>query len=378
MLAGIIEDIASLWKLAFAVCFLVGLILAATVFRGPIRNLLEKAKIRVKRGKTEVSVDRPAEPRLPERTLQEQEVASAPDEKPGKVSSPESKSETDWETEMWVRFGEQNIDAVQEAYEKLQAAEHDPEKKLGHDLWYQWMRYRKGDAEAQRVLQQLEEGLTGYPKTLNLLRRLDASCYAFAENHLAAVERYKDAANNSESETERARNIGSAAGSLADAGQIADAYDLLRTALKTTKEPDAQAELYLALGERYAAQGRNEERAIMLEKALVVRPNSARIHFDAGFAYAEAKISPLCISHYTKTLRINPKHASALNNIGVAFADLGANKLAVDYYKLAIAVGETLATANLAYILMDAGAWDEATKILKRSSSRKGNTPERE
>lgn len=369
MLAGIIEEIASLWKLGFAICFFVGLVLAATVFRRQIRDLLEKAKIHVKRGETEVSLDRSIEPRLPERTLQEQEVSPAREEKKGKVSATESTTETDWEVEMWVRFNDQDLKAVKEAYEKLQNAEGDPEKKLEHELWYQWMRYRKGDADAQRAIQQLEERLADHPKTLNLLRRLDASCYDFSENHLAAAERYKDAAQSSQSEVERARNIGSAAGSLADAGRVAEAHSLPRDTLKTITEPDAQAELYLALAERYAAEGRKEERAIMLEKALVGRPNSVRIHFDAGYAYGEADIRPLSVSHYNKTLGINPKHASALNNIGVAFADLGANKLAVDYYKRAITVGETLASANLAYILMDAGAWEEAAKVLKEAQA---------
>ncbi len=65
------------------------------------------------------------------------------------------------------------------------------------------------------------------------------------------------------------------------------------------------------------------------------------------------------------------KHGAALNNLGVAYANLSAPILAVAKYKASFEHGNTLAASNLAYILIDAGDIESAAKILEEAQKDK-------
>jgi len=369
MIAALLESIGALWKLVLALGFLLALILAATMFRRPCQVFLGRlVKLRIKRGNTEVSINDESLI-APDATPAVREQESAPPtktQKTGTESKPASQVlETDWEIEMWLSFSKEDLKGAEKAYAKLQEAETNPEKRLENEAWYLSMRFRKGDADAQKKLESLQARGTEYPKLAGFLRRLKANYFAFNDDHQTAALIYEEAAAVSEGKAERARNLRSAAASLVKISRSDRAREILTKELRSNDDPEAQAELYLGLADTYDAN--SETRAVLLEKAVSNKPNSKQMHFDSAYAYAQAGLQPLAVLHYEKAIEIDSKHPNALNNLGVAFANLGAKKLAVDFYKRAIELGETLSSANLAYILIEAGEIEEARQILKEA-----------
>jgi len=73
--------------------------------------------------------------------------------------------------------------------------------------------------------------------------------------------------------------------------------------------------------------------------------------------------------HYRSALFFDPKNAGALNNLGVAYQNLTMPIHAVSAYQKAVEEGTTLASANLAYLLMNAGFANEAQQILDKAKS---------
>jgi len=99
--------------------------------------------------------------------------------------------------------------------------------------------------------------------------------------------------------------------------------------------------------------------------------NSKDLLFDTAYACADADLQELALLHYEKLAQIDLRHSSALNNLGVVYANLKIPNLAVKNYKSAMAIDETLAAANFAHILIDAGVFDEAEKVLKEAQTKK-------
>ncbi len=105
-------------------------------------------------------------------------------------------------------------------------------------------------------------------------------------------------------------------------------------------------------------------RAAALEVALESEPNNAARQFDAAFAYSQAGREDLALLHYKAALEADSDHRSAINNLGVAYERLGMGMKAVNEYKRATELGESLGKANLGLSFLNAGFRAEAEEIL--------------
>jgi Tfp pilus assembly protein PilF len=355
-----IKAIAGLWPLALAIGILVGMILAATVFRHQTRAFIDrlirfsftwgKAAIAVNQGSESTGATGPA-PNKQETISEGQGASQAPPEK------------QDWETEMMMSFFDEEPEKAKVAYDRLQGEEKDPAKRIENEANYLFWSCRSGDGGAQARLRSLEPSAREFPDTLAQIRRLDALCYKFAGDKTRAAARFVEAAAAARSPVLRAQNFRGAAATLAECDRQSDAADLLVASLSETTDADAKATLYLGLADLYENDSA-EVRAIMLEKALAYEPLNKDTHFAAAFAYSNCDMNGLAVVHYQKTLAISSKQEMATNNLGVALKALKLPLLAVRKYKKSIELGGTLAAANLAEIFADAGAADEAESIL--------------
>jgi tetratricopeptide (TPR) repeat protein len=103
---------------------------------------------------------------------------------------------------------------------------------------------------------------------------------------------------------------------------------------------------------------------LSLEKVIELEPNDIDILFDTAYAFAEERYKALSLLHYRALLSLHPEHAGALNNVGVLFQQMSLPIRAVASYQRASELNNTLASANLAYLLMNAGFMNEAQTIL--------------
>lgn len=367
-----VQAIASLWKLVLGICVLAAMTLLATVYRPQSRLFFSRlAKFRFKRGQTEFSVnhtdaDEP-KPALESRGIQE--VAPAPPSAQ-KSLPPEQEvqdEKTDWATQMYMGFYDENLESAQRAFEKMQEAETRPDHKIQNEAVYLQMRYEKGDSEALQKLKDLAAKSEAYPAMRGFVLRQQAFCYSFIDNLEVAAEVALEAAKVSNRDEAKATNVSVAAGFLERLGKQEEAFKLLFEHLRTLKSDEAKAILYGKLGDLYEKSGNTVLLGLAREKVTGHRPNLKGAHFTAAYDYAKNKDRALAVWHYLKAIEIDSRYANALNNLGVLFGDLKLPKLAIQYYERGIKAGETLSAANLAYVLMEAGATDQAREVLKEA-----------
>jgi Tfp pilus assembly protein PilF len=157
---------------------------------------------------------------------------------------------------------------------------------------------------------------------------------------------------------------------MAEDGSRAEAVDLLISRLDKAVDNEERGELLFGLADLYESESM-EKRALMLERALSYQPIDKQKQFAAGYAYSEAGMNGLAMVHYQKSLHIGEKQEAAKNNLGVALKGLKLPSRAVAEYKRSIDLGGTLAAANFAWVLMDAGALDEAETVLREARGQK-------
>ena len=108
------------------------------------------------------------------------------------------------------------------------------------------------------------------------------------------------------------------------------------------------------------------DRAFALyELAVQLAPANKSLRFDLAYAYGEQGAPAAAFLQYNNLLSRDPEHNGAANNLAVAASILGLESIAVEYYKRAEDLGNTLATANLAWNLIKAGFLQEAKARLE-------------
>jgi Tfp pilus assembly protein PilF len=359
-----IQAVGSLWKLAAVVLIIISL----TLFQKQIRKILDRlSHFRFNWGKAAFSINEPALEERVKAVVEKQEIAGV--EKPATTEPESAKAaegppESNWEFEMIRGFMDEDRGKAKEAFEKLQAAEKDESKRIENEAGFLYWSFQSGDVSAQAKLQRLDAAASEFPDTQALVRQWDAWCYKFANDNKRAERRFLDAAAVAHSPKLRAQNLRFAAQTMAECGSRTEAEDLLISRFAKAADNEERGELLLALADLYEPESM-EKRALMLERVLSYQPVDKQKQFAAGYAYSDAGMNGLAAVHYEKCLDIGPRQEMAKNNLGVALKALKLPSLAVAEYKTSMDLGGTLAAANLAWVLMDAGALEEAETILR-------------
>lgn len=129
--------------------------------------------------------------------------------------------------------------------------------------------------------------------------------------------------------------------------------------------PDQKARLYRTLSELYRKMtpANQSASAALQELAMRLTPGNVDARFQLAYKYG-SEAPQLALHHYRKILDQAPDHSYSLNNAGVAAQALSLPIKATQFYQRAEAKDNTLASANIAYKLLEAGFTTEATAIL--------------
>ena len=103
----------------------------------------------------------------------------------------------------------------------------------------------------------------------------------------------------------------------------------------------------------------------LYELAVQLAPTDNSLRFDLAYAYAEQDAHAAAFLQYKNLVDREPENEGAANNLGVEASNLGLQSIAVDHYKRAEDLGNTLATANLAWKLIYVGFLQEARARLE-------------
>lgn len=195
-------------------------------------------------------------------------------------------------------------------------------------------------------------------------------CYIFASDHRRGIEYLNLSLTRSEDDDDTANAIVVISKNMRESnnkGRIA----YLTSFLNKIHKDSAKYIIYKAIADLYEKLGNKVMTAMILQKCAQLSLNDSSAYFDAGYAFAEADIDSLARENYISTLAFSKKNAMAVNNLAVSEHNLGLSFSSVVRYKSSMKDGETLATANLIYRLIDAGFQEEAEALIAEAKQQK-------
>lgn len=372
MRTDMVEAIGNLWPLAF----IIFLILCVVLLRRQLAGLLERlSKFQVRRGQTEISAE--AYENKEAKTEKRPEFVS--DEKPTEAieqaPKPEPVTSDEWAREMIRAYISRDVKRGEDAFAEAQQAQTSALERLKNEALRLWLRYEYGDVSALPKLQDMAKQQELDAGVQYIVHKYVGYCYQSASAFDKAVEEFEIAARLSQTEAERAGDVIEIAKCLYDMKQQPEALKKIMHEIGSVTQADALSILYQGLASLYEQAKDHEFRAIALEKALEIKPNSPDLRFYAAYSYGQKGFHPLSLFHYKTLLRFKPDYRMALNNMGVEYQALNMPIKSTNSFKEAIELNETLAMANLAKRYLNAGFEEEATHILDKAKTDKEPHP---
>lgn len=262
-------------------------------------------------------------------------------------------------------FGQHDLMALESAFAALQLEELGEAEALKVNADYQFMRHVLGGAGAEAALEDLAEN----KEIASCAHRWIGYIRKDAGDFDGAIKAYELAAFTAEKPADLAAALVGLCESRYSATRDPSAgIEAARSALKIESE-DERVRVLKAAASVFDDAGDMEMKAALLELALQVRPNDGDLLFAAAYAYSESAHPAAAVVRYLDELGYRPNSCLAANNLGVELRKLGAPLRAVKWYENARESGNTLATANLAYLLIDAGFAPQARDLIDEASA---------
>ena len=358
--AATIHAVAELWPLVLIATGIVILI----IYRKPFREFLEAAKlIKIKGPGVEASLERDSSQGAGSSASKDE--ATPPIPAPSINDLPEQKSEHAtpfWD--MYHALANKKPSDAKEAFERLQAEEKDFSKRDKNEIFYLQLKYVKlGDTAA---LQKLDD-FSKDPRTRSDASYWLAYCHEYSRNYPKAIEVAQKALSFEMTDDDRSAQLRLIARCFQALGKPDEAISTLTDGLSKVQENKAVASLYKALADVYKKMDERIMEAVALQKALQFEPENTDILFAAAYAQSNTDLFTLGVLNYSTLIRFEPENQAALNNMGVACAELDAPFKAVSFYTQAVEHNYTLAMANLAYKYIGEGFLKEANDILEKA-----------
>jgi tetratricopeptide (TPR) repeat protein len=241
---------------------------------------------------------------------------------------------------------------------------NEPNREVPWRTFFLRERINNGDSAA---LNELKQVASEYPKESMPLSALGDAYVRFG-NHRQALT-YFDRALEMEPVGDRTWLVIKQANSLSEVGESDRAVSVLKAELEHASEAD-RSDLIERLYDVLKAKGDVIAAFGVGEVCLAENGAQSELHFKLAYDYDGSKFKDLSILHYTTLLQLKAQHTMALNNIGVQYRQIELPIASTVAYREADRLGETLATANLAYAYLDGGFVDEAQALLTVAMSK--------
>lgn len=274
-------------------------------------------------------------------------------------------------------YGEKNTLNMKKIQEEMLYNAEDIEERLKIEALYHCLLYRLGKDTSQKF-KDIEEKAADKKAYLEIMGAI-GDCYKETNSYEIAETYYQKGLLKAK-ELNDEHHICSFTIKIADCYFVAKkksrGYDTLMSALKEDKNLENQFNYYEKLADFYRQDNDMYLYTYMLEKALEIKPNHKETLFSIAHAYyGDLELNDVSAIYYERLLQLDNTNSSALNNIGVTYNSLGLKTKSTENYKKAIALNNTLASANLAHVYIGAGLVEEAKMLLKDAHTKENVHP---
>ncbi|RWL41998.1 MAG: hypothetical protein EOR60_27260 [Mesorhizobium sp.] len=228
--------------------------------------------------------------------------------------------------------------------------------------WEGYKTYLQMFTGTQGAITNLQEKVAAYPRNPKLLRWL-GEAYAHYGDNARAVEMFKGAIAAASNIEEAEPSVNRLAGLRGSPQERLDYPSLHSRLLAFKLNGQAQQRALLSSLKALALSANLKQIAQGIDEVRIRdKPDDGFIRFGLAYEYGES-FPDLALLHY-ENIPQSERSAMAWNNLGVAYSGLGMPGLAVTAYEAASTKGETLADANLANLLINAGFFTTARRQL--------------
>ncbi|MFA7319165.1 MAG: hypothetical protein WC022_01020 [Parcubacteria group bacterium] len=264
----------------------------------------------------------------------------------------------DWEREMFIAaILNKDKEKMDTAYKKMLELGGDNKKD---EILYLELSHKLGDTTAISKL----KGLLNSRDIMHAVNMAIGYCYEISDDLKNSELFYYQALKLAINDNEKSLAVQNLSVILYKYNKMDEAVNVLSEVLSNVQDDESKVRIYEALADIYDKEKDYENKAFAIDKAVELKPNDSALLFKAGYSYAEGKYDEIALLHYKNAKSINPKDDSVQNNIGVQYDNLQMPIKSIESYKEAEKLGNTLASANLAYRLLNIGFVSEAKELL--------------
>lgn len=338
-------------------------------YRVPISNVISRLiSFTFKKGNSELAVKASAP--IYENDAAAKNISDA-DEKPAKQDEDEQvqdkTKDEGWFSEMYSALDSGDLEAAETAFKKYALDEKDEVKLEENKAIYLFLKYEKGgDNFAIDELEELVQKAKTDESKFNSLTWLSI-CLSDSMQYKKDVKVWENAISEIESEPFKSKAIVNLAYAMDKDNESIKARQLLIKRLLEVKEDNLKAGIYKALSKIENTLGNKTISIYCKDKCLEYDPNNKTELFNSAYDASNEDIDDISISNYLRLVRIDGKNSTAFNNLGVRAQEAGLKIKAVENYKKAAGLENTLAMANQGYLLLASGFTEDADKIAKKA-----------
>jgi tetratricopeptide (TPR) repeat protein len=231
---------------------------------------------------------------------------------------------------------------------------------LTWDCLYFEYRFVAGAADALEALRRLRAENSGYVQPVAAIAR----CLYRSKEFEKSAELFLEA-SDLQTGVAKTRSLVSAAKAFREIKQYARGKNAIEVALLNA-EGDLREEAVWVHYQLLRDSGDQYFAFAAAEYALHDNPLFP-LRFSLALDYRLKDLNELALHHFKFLHDRNPEDSSSLHNLALMYADCKLPITAVERYKKAISMGETLSAANLGYMCLDAGMEKEARELVEQA-----------
>lgn len=362
----IIKTIGSQWKFLLVVFFILIFIIKWKTIWSFIGNFTQ---IKVKRGQNEFELHR-------NEAKEEKEILNQEKEKPKGESiddENEELSEEKDESNIHILYHEalreKKFKDAKLLFEKILSKEDNSKKKKEEIIRNYYWKHHYGDtssfAELENFTASIENDNEQKSNGLYYLSLI----YKDGNNYEKAIDLANKALEITDDSQQKAYCISRLSEYHFDNDNKKESLEIILRYIDAINDKEPKTTLYRSLATYYKKTENKLLESVAYQKALELSPNNTYLLFDAAYNYSETKedLKDLGLLLYKKLLGFSSKDQNALNNIGVAYKNLGLSIKSVEQYKKAFEINNSLAASNIANQLIYLGFVKEAEEYLNKA-----------
>jgi tetratricopeptide (TPR) repeat protein len=344
-------------------------VIVILIFRKPISDLIPRiSKFTYKQGGASVGLETlaplgGASPAKSTPSTDEKPITNDPNSKIDEIEASEGASFS----LIHKAFDEGRFEDAKAAFEQYSLKEEDKVELHIHQGFYQYLRFAKAkDNSAIEELRELARKADTEDSKFNSLVWL-SFCFDLGMEYARQVELWRSALVEIKSEKLKNRIIINLAIALNDNTKSTEAKSVLVERLLATFDNDQKSALYEALSIVEKSLGQNSLSIYCRDKSLEFDANNRDKLFNSAYEASEEGVDDISISNYIKLLKIDNDNSIATNNLGARAQEADLKIKAIENFKKASVLNNTLAMANQGYALLGAGFDDEAEKLANKA-----------